>query len=183
MKAKTPVIVVTDGDKRAFFAVREASRRVGLTPIFGASPDKTRDLDEVLKDMAEVDGPVVLTVDDHGNPGQGPGEKLLLAVADNPSIHLLGIVAVASRTAGRTAFVTRSVDHKGRLVAGAVDKQGQSTGAFELRSDVGLQGWDVPVVGVGDPGRGEGAINALEEALRAILAGVHKSLRPDLPKP
>jgi stage V sporulation protein AE len=177
------VIVVTDGDRTAWHAVREAAQRLGLatlpesvgnpTPLDG--PEMVRAVREAPRD------PVVVLVDDRGDEAEGRGEKTLRYLLQSEAVEVMGAVAVASNTrpvAG--VHPAYSVNREAHLVPGAVDKQGRKAGDV-LKGDTVdvLRASGVPVVGLGDPGKMDGhdsprhGAPATEAALRTILEGRH----------
>lgn len=176
---KSQVIIVTDGDHTAWEAVFEAAADLGLYALPQSRGNPTpRDAaaltDAVRKAPRE---PVVVLVDDQGDADTGPGERVLDGLLRAPELQVLGVVAVASHTRGvRGVEPWISVTGNDQRVKGAVDKGGHAQPG-RLRGDTVdvLNGEDVPVVGLGDPGKmgGRDAVGrgapATREALRAIL--------------
>lgn len=156
---KRKVILVTDGDVNAKKAVERAVKNIGgrcisrsagnPTPISG--PEIAKLIQEALHD------PVVVMVDDIGNPGQGRGERALAHLLTNPDIEVLGVIAVASNTEGVNGVeVDFSIDYTGKIVENAVDKNGHETNTKILYGDTVdiLNSFSVPlIVGIGDIGK------------------------------
>lgn len=178
-REKSPVIIVTDGDSTAWDAVREACQDLGLYPLRKSRGNPTPldgdDLVEAIRKAPEV--PVVVMVDDQGESGKGAGEEALGALLHAPEIQVLGVVAVASHTPHvEGVHPWFSITRDGARVEGAVDKGGRQQGR-RLRGDTVdvIDDPDLPVVGLGDPGKmgGEDAARrgspSTREALRAIL--------------
>ncbi|MGC8489229.1 MAG: stage V sporulation protein AE [Clostridia bacterium] len=177
--AKSKVIIVTDGDHTAWEAVSAAAADLGLYALPQSRGNPTPRgvaalTDAVRKAPCE---PVVVLVDDQGDADTGPGERVLDGLLRAPELQVLGVVAVASHTRGvRGVEPWISVTGSDQRVKGAVDKGGHAQQG-RLRGDTVdvLNGEDVPVVGLGDPGKmgGRDAVGrgapATREALRAIL--------------
>jgi len=186
VRLETPVrvILLTDGDDVARQAAELAARRLGMRCISASAGNPTPftgpELVELIKQAAH--DPVLVMVDDRGDPGMGPGEEALAYICRHPEIRVLGVVAVASHTSrARGVKVDLSVDSQGRIWPGPVDKDGQPRRHKRLRGDtVDVLNWlDVPlIVGVGDPGKMHGA-DGLEKGCeittRAIQAILERS--------
>ncbi len=180
MANPTDVIVVTDGDATAWRAVEAASSELGLVPLAVSRGNPTRvDADRIIAEaQAQTGGPVVVMVDDQGDAGTGPGERILTHLLKDRRVRVLGIVAVAAHTSGvRGVMPDLSVDQHARGGAGAVDKDGEVVEGPLLGDTVDvLRGAteDIVVVGLGDPGKMEGqdALSAGVPATRAALAAV-----------
>jgi stage V sporulation protein AE len=180
LQAPVRVILITDGDKVARRAAEEAAHRLGLRCISASAGNPTPltgpELVELIKQA--LHDPVLVMVDDKGNPGRGPGEEALACICRHPEIRVLGAVAVASNTRwAKGVEVDLSVTRDCRVIHGAVDKDGYPEGRHQvLRGDTvdALREFDLPVVvGVGDPGKMEGADcreDGCEVTTRAILA-------------
>ena len=178
------VILLTDGDQVARRAAEEAASRLRLRCISASAGNPTPlsgpDLVELIKQA--VHDPVLVMVDDKGNPGTGPGEEALAYLCRHPEIRVLGIVAVASNTRrARGVEVDLSVDNEGRVRKGPVDKHGRPRSRGVLRGDTVdvLRRLDVPlIVGIGDPGKMDGADRlerGCEITTRAIQAILERS--------
>lgn len=177
------VILITDGDKVARRAAEEAAHKLGLRCISASAGNPTPmsgpELVELIKQA--VHDPVLVMVDDKGNPGRGPGEEALAHICQHPEIRVLGAVAVASNTRrAQGVQVDLSVTRNCKIVHVAVDKDGYPmAGNAVLRGDTVdvLRDLHLPViVGVGDPGKMEGAdcredgCEVTTRAIREVLA-------------
>ncbi|MBD4896764.1 stage V sporulation protein SpoVABEA, partial [Xanthomonas citri pv. citri] len=70
--------------------------------------------------------PVFVMFDDSGLQGEGPGEAALTYVATHPSIEVLGVIAVASKThQAEWTRVDVSIDRNGEITEYGVDKVGE----------------------------------------------------------
>ncbi|HYF93453.1 MAG TPA: stage V sporulation protein AE [Symbiobacteriaceae bacterium] len=179
MKTPVRVILITDGDKVARRAMEYAAGRLGLRCISASAGNPTplsgHELVELIKQAAY--DPVLVMVDDKGNPGMGAGEKALAYICQNPDVQVLGAIAVASNTRRALgAPVDVSITRDGRVVEAPVDKHGLvDIYRPMLRGDTVdvLRELNVPVViGIGDPGKMEGADcveNGCEVTTRAIM--------------
>jgi stage V sporulation protein AE len=173
------VILITDGDKVARRAMEYAANRLHLRCISASAGNPTPlsgpELVELIKQAAY--DPVLVMVDDKGNPGQGPGEQALAYICESPDVQVLGAIAVASNTRrAHGAPVDCSVTRDGRVVDVPVDKNGlPDLYRPTLRGDTVdvLSDLNIPVVvGIGDPGKMEGADcleNGCEVTTRAIM--------------
>lgn len=177
---KKRVIVLTDGDHRAYQALKVACDRLGLGVVRDTqgnpTPLRGRSLIEAI--VQTPGDPVVAMVDDRGDPERGRGERALEEILKSPRLAVLGVIAVAAHTKGvRGVEPDSSVTARARLTKGAVTKEGKPAGAI-LRGDtvdVLARYPKVPVVGLGDPGKMEGADDpaqgapATRRALQEIL--------------
>lgn len=162
MLNKRRVILVTDGDKKAQKAIEIAVKKIGGRCISKSGGNPTRlNGDEIVKliKIAKYD-PVVIMVDDKGDPGFGKGEKALQEVLTHSEIEVIGVVAVASNTEGvKGVEVDFSVNSNGEIVFGAVDKEGRETGDKKIYGDTVdiINEYSFPlVVGIGDIGKMKG---------------------------
>lgn len=179
LQAPVRVILITDGDKVARRATEEAAHRLGLRCVSASAGNPTPMTGPELVDliMQAVHDPVLVMVDDKGNPGRGSGEEALSYICQHPHVRVLGAVAVASNTRrARGVPVDLSITRDCRLVSVPVDKDGHPrAGQPVLRGDTVdvLRDLDLPVViGVGDPGKMAGADcreHGCEVTTRAIL--------------
>jgi stage V sporulation protein AE len=180
------VILVTDGDKVARRAVEEAAQRLGLRCISASAGNPTPFSGPELAELVlqAVHDPVVVMLDDKGDPGRGPGEQAMAYLCKHPDLQVLGAVACASNTKrARGIRVDASVTRDGRLVSGPVDKDGYPCarrGVLKGDTVDVLRDLKVPVViGIGDPGKMEGAdcrekgsevtVRAIEEILKRTV--------------
>mgnify|MGYP001016438072 CR=1 FL=1 len=163
LKPPIRVILLTDGDPAARRVAEQAAQRLGLRCISASAgnPTPLSGPELVALIRQAVHDPVLVMVDDKGDPGTGPGEEALRHICQHPDIRVLGAVAVASNTRrARGVEVDLSVDRRGRILDGPVDKDGQPRKKGRLRGDTVdvLSRLDIPViVGVGDPGKMDGA--------------------------
>lgn len=185
MPLKTPVnvIVVTDGDQVARRAVETAAHNVGARCISASAGNPTAISGEQIVELVKkaAHDPVVVMLDDRGCEGLGRGESALACLAGHTDIHILGVLAVASNSGfDEGAHVDFSINCRGELVNGPVDKLGHTSGSSGqiLSGDTVelLDSLDLPVVvGIGDVGKMDGAddyeIGAplTTKALREIL--------------
>jgi len=179
MQTPVRVILITDGDKVARRAAEEAAHQLGLRCISASAGNPTPltgpELLALIKQA--VYDPVIVMVDDKGNPGRGPGEEALAHICRSEEVQVLGAVAVASNTRrARGVPVDLSVTRDGRVVEYPVDKEGHPRMRDNvLRGDTvdALRDLDVPlIVGLGDPGKMDGADcreDGCEVTTRAIL--------------
>lgn len=178
MRKDTRVIVVTDGDETAWRAIRTASRDLGLHPLRASAGNPTpvdgATLIEAIQRAPKE--PVVVMVDDRGEAGTGAGEVALRQLLGAPGLNVLGVVAVASNTEPVSGVrPVYSVDRNADLISGAVDKTGHPDGTV-LKGDTVdvLRRTEVPVIGLGDPGKmaGQDAAGRGAPATRAALAAL-----------
>lgn len=179
MNTPIRVILITDGDKVARRAMEYAANRLHLRCISASAGNPTPltgpELVELIKQAAY--DPVLVMVDDKGNPGQGAGEQALAYICQSPDVQVLGAIAVASNTRrAHGAPVDCSITRDGRIVDVPVDKNGlPDVYRQTLRGDTVdvLRDLHVPVVvGIGDPGKMEGADcleHGCEVTTRAIM--------------
>lgn len=164
METPVRVILITDGDKVARRAMEYAARRLGLRCISASAGNPTPLSGPELVGLihqAAYD-PVLVMVDDKGNPGLGPGEEALAYICRSDDVQVLGAIAVASNTRrARGTQVDVSITRDGRVIEYPVDKDGQpDVGHPVLKGDTVdvLRELKVPViVGIGDPGKMDGA--------------------------
>ncbi len=158
------VILVTDGDKAARRAMEAAAARFGMRCISASAGNPTplsgAELVGLIKGAAY--DPVLVMVDDKGNPGTGPGENALAYICKSPEVEVLGAIAVASNTRwAKGVQIDISITREGKVVDCPVDKDGHPEPHRRfLQGDTVdmLQHVDLPiVVGIGDPGKMEGA--------------------------
>ncbi|WP_278294242.1 stage V sporulation protein AE [Caloranaerobacter azorensis] len=159
---KRKVILVTDGDANARRAVEMAATRIGGRCISRSAGNPTplsgEEIIELVK-TAKYD-PVIVMVDDKGNPRQGQGEQVIEEILKSDEIEVLGVIAVASNTEGVNGVaVDFSINSDGERVERAVNKCGRETNSKVLYGDTVdiLNKYRVPViVGIGDIGKMNG---------------------------
>jgi len=164
LESPVRVILVTDGDSVARRAVESAATRLGLRCISASAGNPTPLSGPELVALARVAAydPVLVMVDDKGNPGRGPGEDALAYICGSPELEVLGAIAVASDTKwAHGTGVNVSITREGRVVDCPVDKDGNPAPMRQrLQGDTVdvLRDWKLPVVvGIGDPGKMDGA--------------------------
>lgn len=164
MGSKRRIIVVTDGDKRAQEAVERAGKNLHLRTISASAGNPTPLMGEellLLIQQAKHD-PVLVMVDDCGNPATGYGEQALEYLANHSDIEILGVVAVAANAEEVDGVkVDFSVSRDCKIVDGPVLKDGQpeALGHLYVEGDTVdiLNDIDVPlIVGIGDIGKMDG---------------------------
>lgn len=180
------VILITDGDKMARRAMETAAARLGMRCISASagnpSPLSGPELLALIREAAY--DPVLVMVDDKGNPGTGPGENLIELLCTSSEVQVLGAIAVASNTRrAQGTPVDVSVTRDGRLVECPVDKDGNPiVHRPHLQGDTVdvLNRLDLPVVvGIGDPGKMDGADglrNGCAVTVRAIMEIVSRTI-------
>ncbi|KNF09258.1 stage V sporulation protein AE [Gottschalkia purinilytica] len=168
---KREIILVTDGDSIAQKAVEKAALNVGgrcisrsagnPTPLTGST------IVELIK-KAKYD-PVLVMVDDIGDPGFGKGEQALKDIMEHSDMEILGVIAVASNTEEIEGIeVDFSINCMCEIVENAVDKNGLETDSKILYGDtVDIINYiqERPlVVGIGDIGKMQGKDRICEGA-------------------
>lgn len=156
---KRKVIIVTDGDDVAKKAIEIAARNIGGRTISASTGNPTplsgSEIVELIKQAAN--DPVVVMVDDNGDPGRGWGERAMKAIASHPDIQLLGVIAVASNTEGDEGIeVDISITKEGEISHTGVDKDGVAKDDNHINGDTlsVLKELKVPIiVGMGDVGK------------------------------
>lgn len=154
------VIIVTDGDDHARFAIESIAKRIGgrCISMSGGNPSALTGAELVKLIKSAQQDPVLVMFDDSGFIGEGIGEMALRYVVTHPDIDVLGAIAVASKT--KNAEWTRvhvCVDRDGELTPYGVDKYGyQEHEIGRLYGDTVycLDKLDIPlIIGVGDVGK------------------------------
>lgn len=153
------VIAITDGDWLAQQTVEQISAEIGGSFISrsGGNPTPLNgpQLVELIKEASRE--PILVVLDDRGHHGVGKGEEILKHLAEEPSINLLGVVAVASNIEGeKGVHVDFSVTNSGEIHWGSVDKKGYPQLDSYLVGDTVsiLPELDIPlIVGTGDTGK------------------------------
>lgn len=176
--AKRRIIVVTDGDRVAQQVVEKVAQNIGGRAISYSGGNPTRiPGDKIAALVKETPyDPVLVMVDDCGSSEQGNGEKALEALAGDPELEILGVLAVASNTATVGGVpVTASVTRDGKIVEESVDKDGNpEPGAHkEIKGDTVdiINQLSIPlVIGIGDLGKMDDADRASDGAKITTLA-------------
>ncbi|MTI49177.1 stage V sporulation protein AE [Sporosalibacterium faouarense] len=178
---KRKVILVTDGDTVARKAVEKAAKNIEGRCISKSAGNPTPIEGSKIAGLIETAkyDPVVIMLDDVGNPGTGEGELALDTLLSSPNLEVLGIVAVASNTEGVEGIkVNFSIDRNGNVVNKAVDKDGNVTEDEILYGDTVdiINQYSIPlIVGIGDIGKMKGKDDCkkgspiLTKALQEIL--------------
>lgn len=185
------MILLTDGDQFARRAAESAAHQLGLRCISASAGNPTplsgAELIALIKQVPY--DPVLVMVDDKGDPGCGPGEAAIRALCQDPELQVLGAVAVASNTKlAKGVPVTLSVDRDCQVVSGPVDKNGHPRSKrAPLQGDTVdiLRELKLPIlVGVGDPGKMDGAdaqATGCEVTTQAIRMVLNHAQSKDLP--
>lgn len=188
--AKRRVIVVTDGDRVAQKAVEKVAQNIGGRAISLSGGNPTRISGEKIASLVKETpyDPVLVMVDDCGFKEQGNGEKALKALASDPELEILGVLAVASNTAAVDGVqVTASVTRDGKIVEHPVDKDGnlEPKTVKEIKGDTVdvINELSIPVViGIGDLGKMDDADRVTDGAKITTLA-VQEILRRSESRP
>lgn len=155
------VILVADGDNNARRAVEAAAKNIGARVISRSAGNPTAISPEeavALVHRAAGD-PVVVMADDSGHPRAGEGERVILAMLEQPDIRVLGLLvpAISDSLNACPIRVDCSVTAAGKVVDSGVDKEGRPTEEPVVYSDTvyALRGKHLafPVVGIGDIGK------------------------------
>jgi hypothetical protein len=179
-RSSKTVIVVTDGDKKAERAIRIAASRLGMYVVSCSAGAPTHAMvDEVEQEINRAESDVVVVMaDDGGKVGEGAGETLVRMLNEHGLVS--AAVAAASNTPGvKKVIVLESITDKGRRTKQAVNKLGRRQKGKALAGDTaeGLADLQLPVIGIGDPGKLEsdrkGAL-VMEKALREALEAVRR---------
>lgn len=161
MKMRRKVILVTDGDQVARETLEEVAQQVQgrvISLSMGNPTSLTGPEIVQLIHQAKYD-PVLVMFDDCGNSKEGYGERALKYVANDPTIEVMGAIAVASNcNNSRGTPVHMAIDFQGNILSYAVDKYGQPQYQRELRiygdTVEALNEIQVPIViGIGDVGK------------------------------
>jgi stage V sporulation protein AE len=176
--AKRKVIVVTDGDRVAQKVVEKVAQNIGGRAISFSGGNPTRiSGDKIAALVKETPyDPVLVMVDDCGSNEQGNGEKALKALASDPELDILGVLAVASNTAAVGGVpVTASVTREGKIVGNPVDKDGNPESGPDntIKGDTVdvINQLEIPVViGIGDLGKMDDADLVTDGARITTLA-------------
>lgn len=157
------VIFVTDGDEYARKAVESVAHNIGgrcISMSFG-NPSILSGSELIKLIQMAPSEPVFVMFDDSGYVGEGAGEVAMKYVANHSSVHLLGVIAVASKTKqAEWTKVDICIDRDGRLTANGVDKLGiaeYDMGRINGDTVYCVDGLHAPiVVGIGDIGKMNG---------------------------
>ncbi len=156
---KHRVILVTDGDMVAKGAVEKAASNVGGRCISMSAGNPTVLTGNEILDYIHqaAHDPVVVMVDDRGWEGAGPGEQAMDTILQDKSVDVLGVVAVSSNGKDCSGLhVTCSITKDGKVIDGAVDKNGTDMHGGRICGDtlsILKSKEDLIIVGIGDPGK------------------------------
>ncbi|WP_186578308.1 stage V sporulation protein AE [Aquibacillus kalidii] len=160
MSKKKKVIVITDGDEYARKTINFLAGEIGGTSLSFLSDNPTHVSPEEVKKAIQnaTSEPVYVLVDDAGTQGIGSGEKILISLAEDPEVEILGAIAVAAHTKNlEWSRFTVAIDNQGELIANGVDKQGipiPEVGRINGDTVYALDQLDLPiVVAIGDIGK------------------------------
>lgn len=159
---RQPVIIVTDGDETAYGAVKAACEELQLQVMRQSQGNPTPISGDEIVQTAQSKGrgqPIVIMVDDQGDANLGKGERALAKILASPRLSVLGVVAVAAHTRGVKGVVANvSVTSDASMTVGAVNKEGEPAGTVLHGDTVDiLRDYpQIPIVGLGDPGKMQG---------------------------
>ena len=161
-KGRVRIIAVTDGDHVAQRAVQAAGHALGLRTISRSAGNPTLLSGQQILALAKEApwDPVIVMVDDHGDPRYGMGERALEFLMESPECDVVGVIAVASDTpTAKGTAVHFSIDCGGAVVHWPVNKFGEVMHHSRLKGDtVDLLSYHAGplVVGIGDIGKMHG---------------------------
>lgn len=176
------VIVVTDGDRTARRVLERVAGNVGGRCISLSAGNPTEEPGaNIFEAVRRAEGnPVLVMVDDGGKLGMGEGERILAALTREPGIEVIGAIAVAAHADRVDGVPVRhSVDRNGRVVPGAVNKEGERVESDRIHGDTVdvLNKLEIPViVGLGDLGK-MGEADSLETGARVTTRAVREIMR------
>ncbi|WP_216830446.1 stage V sporulation protein AE [Alkalihalobacterium elongatum] len=160
MKQRKRVILITDGDESAKKAVQHVAKEIGGRCISSSAGNPSTLTGEELVNLIQKTpyDPILVMFDDCGYKMEGPGEQALRYVASDPTIEVIGAIAVASHTHfAEWTKVDVSIDRFGKLTEFGVDKNGLQDieiGRIDGDTVYILDELEIPiVVGVGDIGK------------------------------
>ncbi|MCT2537441.1 stage V sporulation protein AE [Aquibacillus koreensis] len=163
MNNSKKVIVVTDGDEYARKTLDYLAKELGGTCLSYLSDNPTQaSSEEIQKAIYRAkEEPVYVLLDDAGILGVGAGEKILLDLANDPDIEVIGAIAVAAHTKNTEwSRFTFAIDLNGELIPYGVDKQGvrlPELGRINGDTVYSLDQIDIPIViAIGDIGKMQG---------------------------
>ncbi|WP_138416856.1 stage V sporulation protein AE [Aquibacillus sediminis] len=157
------VIVITDGDEYARRTLDFLAKKLGGTCLSYLSDNPTTaSPDEVKQAVYRAkQEPVYVLIDDAGIQGAGAGERILVSLDKDPSIEIIGAIAVAAHTKNMEwSRFTFAIDQNGELIPNGVDKQGiplPEIGRINGDTVYSLDQLDLPIViAIGDIGKMRG---------------------------
>lgn len=157
------IVVITDGDRVAAKVVKQVAENVGgrVISLSGGNPTQASAKEIAAAIKKTPHDPVLVMIDDCGAEGTGKGERVLLELANDAEIEILGVVAVASNTSAVEGIpIDVSVSREGQVIEASVNKEGYPRRGQRIEGDTVdiLNQLDVPViVGVGDLGKMDNA--------------------------
>lgn len=160
MKPRKKVILITDGDESAKKAVQHVAKEIGGRCISSSAGNPSVLGGQELVDLIHKTpyDPILVMFDDCGYKMEGPGEQALRYVVTDPTVEVIGAIAVASHTHfAEWTKVDVSIDRFGNLTEFGVDKNGLQDielGRIDGDTVYILDELEIPiVVGVGDIGK------------------------------
>ncbi|WP_407268752.1 stage V sporulation protein AE [Radiobacillus sp. PE A8.2] len=161
---KRKVIIITDGDEYARKTLDYLAGKLGGTCLAYLSDNPSHvSSEEVIKAIHSAKhDPVYVLIDDAGIPGVGAGERILIDIANDHTIEIIGAIAVAANTRNMEwTRVNFSIDKDGKLIPNGVDKEGvpiPEHGRINGDTIYSLDQLDIPVViAIGDIGKMRGS--------------------------
>lgn len=121
------VIIITDGDQYARNTIDYIAKSLGGTSLsqFAGNPSSYQAQDVIDGVYQAKENPIYVLVDDAGVFGIGEGEEMLLALANDPLITIIGAVAVAAHTKNMEwSRISFAIDRDGQVIEYGVDKEG-----------------------------------------------------------
>jgi stage V sporulation protein AE len=167
MTDRKQVIIVTDGDKTAKQAVKQAGEKLDLEVMVDSGGNPTpcsgaKLIDEINESDSSL---AVVMVDDNGDLELGKGEQVLETLLDTPQLEVLGVLAVASEAKEAEGISPDlCVNRMGEIIDGPVNKQGEAEpGSHQILEgdtvDILNDFSNLLIVGIGDIGKMEGQDN------------------------
>lgn len=157
------VIIITDGDVYAKKTLDYLADQIGGTCLAYLSDNPTvASVEEIKEAIYQAKSePVYVLVDDAGVVGAGAGEKIVMTIADDPTIEIMGAIAVAAHTKNiEWSRFTFAIDQNGELIPNGVDKEGiplPDIGRINGDTVYCLDQLDLPIViAIGDIGKMRG---------------------------
>ncbi|GAA5415419.1 hypothetical protein Pryu01_00443 [Paraliobacillus ryukyuensis] len=162
MNAKE-IIIITDGDHFARKAMDVISQQIGGVALTALADNPSKiDANTIIKTIQHIDAELIyVLIDDAGFSGIGSGEHILKTLAHEPSITIIGAVAVAAHTKNKEwTRISFAIDQDGNITSKGVNKEG-----IPIYDDKRINGDTVylldqlsipTVVGIGDIGKMQG---------------------------
>ena len=160
---KKRVIIITDGDEYAKKTLDYLVEQIGGTCLSYLSDNPTQATPDEVKQAVHLckEEPVYVLIDDAGVYGVGSGEAILVALAKDPQVEIIGAIAVAAHTKNMEwSRFTFAIDQHGELIPNGVDKEGvrlPEVGRINGDTIYSLDQLDLPIViAIGDIGKMHG---------------------------